>query len=243
MSFSWTSSSTGAVSIASRSPNEVSPSSPTGLSSDHRAVGLADLDHVGQRQVRRVGDLLVGRLVTELGRQLALDPAHLARPLRHVDGQADRAAGVLQAALDRLADPQRRVGREAEALAPVELLDGADQPEHPLLDQVAEREALALVAARVGHHQAQVGVDHAVLGDEVALLDALRQLDLLGGREQLEAARLAQEELERVEGRVDVSLVLLLGVLGARGVSMKVVDMCLLRLSRSRRKPTPKSEL
>src|SRR5829696_992716 len=183
---------------------------------DDRAVGLADLDDVGQREVGRVGDLLVGRLVTQLGRQLALDAPHLAGPLRHVDGQADRAAGVLQPALDRLADPQRRVGREAEALAPVELLDGADQAEHALLDQVAEREALALVAARVGHHEAQVRVDHAVLGDEVALLDPLGKLDLLSGREQLEAARLAQEELQRIQRRIHICLVLLLGVLLGR---------------------------
>jgi hypothetical protein len=75
---------------------------------------------------------------------------------------------------------------------------------------------MALVAARVGHHEAQVRVDHAVLGDEVALLDPLRQLDLLGGSEQLEAARLTQEKLERIQGRIHIGLVLLLGFLLGR---------------------------
>ena len=115
-----------------------------------RAIRLADLDHVLQRQVCRRGDLLVRRLVAKLRGQLALDAADLAGPLRHVDGQADGAARVLEAALDRLTDPQRRVRGEAEALAPVELLDRADEAQHPLLDQVAEGEALALIAAGVG---------------------------------------------------------------------------------------------
>ena len=135
---------------------------------DHRAVGLADLDHVLQREVRGRGDLLVRRLVPEASGQLALDAPDLAGALRDVDGKADRPAGVLEPTLDRLTDPQGRVRREAEALAPVELLDRADEPQHPLLDQVAEGEALALIAARVGDHQAEVGVDHAFLGGKVA---------------------------------------------------------------------------
>src|ERR1700742_2685614 len=109
-SASWTSSSTAGVSIASRSPKAVSPSSPT---------GLADLDHVLEREVCGRGDLLVRRLMPELGRQLTLDAPDLARALRDVDREPDGAAGVLQAALDRLADPERRVRREAEALTPV----------------------------------------------------------------------------------------------------------------------------
>src|SRR4051794_23921104 len=41
------------------------------------AVGLADLDDVGQRQVSRRGDLLVGGLVPELRGELALDAPDL----------------------------------------------------------------------------------------------------------------------------------------------------------------------
>src|SRR5215210_2846508 len=123
------------------------------------AIGLADLDHVGERQVGRGGDLLVARLVTELRRQLTLDAPDLPGALSHVNGEPDRPARVLETALDGLADPERCVGGEAEALAPVELLDRADQAQHALLDQVAEGQALALVAARVGHYEAQVRVD------------------------------------------------------------------------------------
>src|SRR5918997_1755901 len=55
----------------------------------------------------------------------------------------------------------------------------ADQPQHPLLDEVAQGESLALVLAGDRDHEPQVRVDHAVLGLEIAALDPLRQLDLL----------------------------------------------------------------
>ena len=108
-------------------------------------------------------------------------------------GQANRATGVLQAALDRLANPQRRVGGEAKALAPIELLAGADQAEHALLHEIAERQALVLVAPGVGGDEAQVGVDEQFLGVQVAALDLLGQVDLLGRREQGVAARVREQ--------------------------------------------------
>ena len=95
-----------------------------------------------------------------------------------MDGQANRAAGVLQATLDRLTNPQCRVGREAEALAPVELLARADQAEHALLDEIAQRQALVLVAPRVGGDEPQVGVDEQFLGVQVTALDPLGEVDL-----------------------------------------------------------------
>src|SRR3954452_11614594 len=176
------------------------------VETDHGTVRLADLDHVLEREVRRVGDLLVSRLVTELGRELTLDAPDLPGALGHVNGEPDRPARVLEAALNGLADPERRVSREPEPLAPVELLHGPDEAEHALLDEVAEREALALVAARVGDDQTQVRVDHAVLGSEIALLDALGQLDLLARLEQRVATRLTQKQLERVQSRIRLVL-------------------------------------
>ena len=65
---------------------------------------------------------------------------------------------------DGLADPPGRVGRELVAAAVVELLDGADQAERALLDQVEEREAAAEVALRDRDDEAQVGLDHLLLG-------------------------------------------------------------------------------
>ena len=77
------------------------------------------------------------------------------------------------AAPDRLADPPGRVGGELVALGVVELLDGADQAEVALLDDVQQRQPAvrrSFLATR--HDQPQVGAHHvrfargAVLGDQ-----------------------------------------------------------------------------
>ena len=126
---------------AGRAPS--SSSSPTGRS---RLVTTRETSRSSATcssvQAGGVGDLLVGRLAPELGRQLALDAAAILRSRwATLAGRRMRAPAVGEAALDRLADPQRRVGGEAEALAPVELLGGADQPEHALLDEVEQASA------------------------------------------------------------------------------------------------------
>jgi hypothetical protein len=117
-----------------------------------------------------------------------------------VDGDPNGARLVRNAALHGLPDPPRRVRRELEAAAPVELLDRADQPDDPLLDQVEERDAVALILLRDRDDEAEVGVDHQILGVLVAALDALCELDLLGSREQLVTPGLVQEQLQRVGG-------------------------------------------
>ena len=57
---------------------------------------------------------------------------------------------------------------------------------------------MALVPLRDRDDEAEVRVDHALLRRVVAALDALRQRDLLGGRQQLVLAHVLEEELERV---------------------------------------------
>ena len=106
----------------------------------------------------------------------------------------------VEAALDRLLDPEDGIGRKLVTAAPVELLRSADQAEHRFLDQVAHRQAVALVAAGELDHQAQVRVDQLLLGGEVTGLDPLRELDLLGAGEQGVLGRLVEEELEAVGG-------------------------------------------
>ncbi len=106
---------------------------------------------------------------------------------------------------DRLADPPRRIGRELEAAAPVELLDGSDEPERALLDEVEEREALVAVVLRDRDDEPEVRLDHPLLRVHVAALDPLRELDLLRRGQQLVPAGLAEEQLQRVRGRLDGS--------------------------------------
>ena len=124
----------------------------------------------------------------------------LALALADVHGDPDRPRLVRDPALDRLADPERRVRRELVALAPVELLAGADQPEDALLDQVEQRQLLPLVLLRDRDDQAQVRVDEPLLRLEVAALDRLGDLDLLVGGQQRMPADLVEEELQGVGG-------------------------------------------
>ena len=186
-------------SLASRSPRAVSPSSLTGLvEARQTAAQLTQLGDLVDGQLRHFGDLFVGGLTAELRAQVGLDLADLDLTLSYVDRDPDRPPVVLQAALDRLTDPERPVGGELEAAPPVELLDGTDQSEHPLLYEVLHRQPVALVPARLRNDQAQVRVDHPLLGLEVAALDPLGELDLLGGGQEWMRTSATEEQLKRV---------------------------------------------
>jgi hypothetical protein len=124
-------------------------------------------------------------------------PQRLA-PLVDVRRDADRPRLPGHRALNRLTDPPGGVGRELEALPPVELLDRAVQPDHAVLDQVAERHAVAAVLLGDVDDEAEVRVDHPLLRSAIAPLDALSERDFLRRGEQRVAADLVQEELERI---------------------------------------------
>src|SRR5215208_4513990 len=88
------------------------------------AAELARLPQLPHGDVRPLSKLLVGGRPAELHGQLALGLRDLALALADVNRETDRPALVREAALDRLPDPEGRVGRELVALAPVELLGG-----------------------------------------------------------------------------------------------------------------------
>ena len=149
------------------------------------------------------GDLLGRRLAAELLHELALHVHDLVQLLHHVHRDADGARLVGDRARHGLADPPGRVGRELVAAPVVELLDGADQAERTLLDEVQERQAAAEVALGDRDDQPQVGLDHVLLGGHVAALDALGERHLLVGGEQVHPPDRAQVEPQRVEARLD----------------------------------------
>src|SRR5215211_1973053 len=95
-----------------------------------------DLAHLARGALELAGDLLGARLAAELLDELTLDVDHLVELLHHVNGDADGPPLVRDRACDRLADPPRRVGRELVAAPVVELLDGADEAQRALLDEV-----------------------------------------------------------------------------------------------------------
>ncbi len=105
---------------------------------------------------------------------------------------------IRNGALNRLADPPRRVRRELVATAPVELLDGAVEAERSLLNQIEERHAQAAIALCDRDDKAEVRLDHAPFCKQVTALDRFRESDFLVSGEQFVAADVRKEELQRV---------------------------------------------
>ena len=133
---------------------------------------MLDLRYVLDAQPGGGGHLLVRGIATELGRELAMDARDLALPLLHAGWEADDPSLADKAVLDRLTDPQRRVGGEPEASAPIELLHGAFKAERPFLDEVQQGHLRRdLVAPGDRDDEAQIVVDELLLGGEVAAFD------------------------------------------------------------------------
>ncbi|MGX1252934.1 hypothetical protein RKD48_005445 [Streptomyces ambofaciens] len=134
---------------------------------------------------------------------------------------------VGQGAGHGLADPPGGVGGELVAPGVVELLDRADQPQVPLLDQVQHGQPAADVPLGHRHHEPQVGLDQAALGEaahddepvevegealvqvgaapqlllgEQPGLHAPGEVDLLGRGQQRDPPDLAQVLPEQVRG-------------------------------------------
>jgi len=110
--------------------------------------------------VDRVADLLAAHGLGELEPRAV----ELAQPVVDVDRQADRPRTVRDRPGDALADPPRGVRGELEPTTPVEELDGAHQPDVAFLDQIEQRQTLALVLTGHGHHQSKVGHDEPLAG-------------------------------------------------------------------------------
>ena len=168
-----------------------------------RTRGRPNFQNLLNGERRLVRDLLERRLTTELRPEEAVRAVDLLEPLDDVNRHADRPRLVGERPRHRLADPPRRVRRELEPAAPVELLDGADEPERPFLDQVEERQALVSVVLGDRDDEPQVRLDHALLRVHVAALDPLRKLDLLGRSQELMPAGFPEEELQRVGRGLD----------------------------------------
>jgi hypothetical protein len=85
-----------------------------------------------------------------------------------VHRDADGARLVGDRAGDRLPDPPGRVGRELVAAAVLELVDRLHQADVAFLDQVEELQAAVRVLLGDRDHEAQVGLDHLLLGDRAS---------------------------------------------------------------------------
>ena len=168
------------------------------LERDRLLGDLDDLPHPLGRHLHHLADLLGGGLPPEFLEELAGNPDQLVDRLNHVDGNANGPRLVGQRPSDGLPDPPGRVRAELVPLAPVELLDGPDQPEVPFLNQVQEQHAAADVLLGDADDEAQVGLDQAALRLLVPPLHSLGQLDLIGRVEQRDLADLLEVHPDRI---------------------------------------------
>ena len=158
-----------------------------GMEGDRLAAILLDLDHLLRCHVELGRQLVRCWLAAQVLEHLPLNASELVDDLDHVDGDADGASLVRHGAGDRLPDPPRRVGRELVALGVVELLDGADEAEISLLDEVEEEHASTRVTLGERDDESEVRLEKVVLrvttvvGDPFEFASVLG-VDLLGGR-------------------------------------------------------------
>ncbi len=120
-------------------------------------------------------------------------PAWAHEPnLFHVSGDSDRLASVHERASDERFDPVSGVGTEAGVHRRVEALNGAEQAEIALFNQIFKIQSVADVAAGDVDDQAEVGPHHPLARFVVAVLDAVDELLFFLGVEQGRLVNLAE---------------------------------------------------
>src|ERR671915_1675737 len=127
-----------------------------------RPRGLARLQHLLRRGADVAPDLGRRRSAPELARQLLGDALDADRHLLEVAGHANRPAAVAEVALELAEDRRHRERGERRGAVRLEAVDGLEQAERGDLDEVVERLAAALVAAREVARQRQ-GTPHPPL--------------------------------------------------------------------------------
>ena len=104
----------------------------------HGPHGLLDDADLPGGEFHFLGEFVVGGRTAEALSQGTLGGLPAGDHLDHVGGDVYRLDGVDQRPLDGLFDPPTAVGTEPIALLGVEALDGSQQAEVALLDQIAE---------------------------------------------------------------------------------------------------------
>src|SRR3990170_1027145 len=129
------------------------------LQRDGLLADLLDLAHLRWSHLHLGCDLISRRLTSQVLEQLALDARQLVDRLDHVYRNTDRASLVCNCPRDRLTNPPGCISRELEPLRVVEFLDGANEAEVALLNEVEKRHTSPDVPFRDRHHESKVGLD------------------------------------------------------------------------------------
>src|SRR5262245_35648878 len=148
-----------------------------GFQADRFLGNLQDLAHLFEWHGELFGKLLRRWFAADLVQHLPRGAHYLVDGLDHVHGDADGAGLVRNRAGDGLPDPPCRIGRKLVAAPVFKLIDRLHQADVPLLDQIQELQAAAVVFLDDGDHQAKVGFHHFLLGLTGLTLALLHGLD------------------------------------------------------------------
>src|SRR5438093_6785291 len=118
--------------------------------------GLEDESDVPDWNPRAPANLAQGRGPPERAGQIEVRARDAVESVHEVNRHPDGSALICDGAIDRLADPPRRVGRELEAAAVLEALDRLHQAEIALLDEVEERHLPCEVALGHGDDESEI---------------------------------------------------------------------------------------
>ena len=177
------------------------------LQADRLLRDLEDLAHLLQRHRQLFGKLFRRRLAADLMQHLTRGAHDLVDRLDHMHGDADRSCLICDRARDRLANPPGRVGRKFVAAAVFELVDRLHQADVAFLDQIEELQATIGVFLRDRDDEAQVRLDHFLLGLPGLALALLHHLHELAEFLDLEPG-LLRERLDLGADVLDLRLVL-----------------------------------
>ena len=143
-----------------------------GFEADRLLGDLQDLADLFERHAQLVGQFLGRRFATDLVQHLPRRADQLVDRLDHMHWDADGPRLVGDRARDRLPDPPGGVGGELVAAAVFELIDRLHQADIAFLDQVQELQAAIGVFLGDGDHEAEIGLDHLLLGPRAVTLAA-----------------------------------------------------------------------
>src|SRR5215470_17034802 len=148
-----------------------------GFQADRLLGDLQYLAHLLERHGELFGKLLRRWFAADLMQHLPRGAHDLVDGLDHVDGDADGAGLVRSRAGNGLPDPPCRVGRKFVAAPVLELVDCLHQTDVAFLDQVEELQAAVDIFLGDGDDQAEIGLDHFLLGLVGLALALLHGLD------------------------------------------------------------------
>ena len=134
------------------------------LETDRLLADLDDLAHLLRADLHLLSDFLGRRFAPQVLQQTAADANQAVDRLHHVDGNTNRAGLVSDSTGNGLANPPGGIRAELVPLRVIELFDGTNQTNIPLLDQVQQAHTAANVLFRDTDHQAQVRLGQAALG-------------------------------------------------------------------------------